>query len=732
MFLQFFFSDYVKSNLILHFVFCNIEELNAGYKLSCKDDTIEVFNASMNLVGHHEAGMTSLATRLMGQEFKEDVQSTGAISIHHLKSTFSINEDKMGKWSKTTLDSSSYMKDFSHAVLAKSMKLRKRRATQKQKIPPPDKNVTSDKQKLGEESSQQQKKFTTNSLGMSECELNTDDQKKTNTTQDQTKPDTDKNRTQKQRGAKAEFKKVTVGDSSIPSLNKQMMEEILSYKNTFLEKQPDDNCMSICLRDFGGQNDLFATHDIFLDAEATTLIVMDITKSLHQRLESSPKLGHPNTPAAVLHYWLHSIHVKTSQEHLQPNVALVLTHRDMIQDDNVQSYVEAYIKDILRTLEDTPYAQFLTKDNIYVVDSKSGTDTEFQNLQNSLFPNLSQQSSWGKQVPVRWMKLKADIIEKTLKEDQRFPSLADVIDQARQYGINDKETESFLRIENTFGNLKYFPEPELNERIFTDPEWLVDKVTALTTYHKFQKKQGLKAKTVHAITSGYVTRNALEEIWKERKVEYLIQLMVALNLIIHLDGSGERYIIPCMLPQQNVKAQERTYENMELIYSEFHKSSVFIIKTLHQLMSECSKLWKLCTGQNHPSCTDASFEMAKGIKLVLTLVNQDSLQISILCSRTVLKQYTSELVNFFREPRRVLSTKMEQLGIAKADTFYTLCPYSKSTDIHSCLVEVKEYQHPTGNKLSSWTLKKKCELHQGVLRKEMVPSLLMLSSGKYN
>ena len=206
--------------------------------------------------------------------------------------------------------------------------------------------------------------------------------------------------------------------------------------------------------------------------------------------------------------------------------------------------------------------------------------------------------------------------------------------------------------------------------------------------------------------------------------------MVAFNLIIHLDESGGRYIIPCMLPQQNVITQEWADENMELIYSEFHKSNVFLIKTLHQLMSEFSKLWKLCTGQNHPSYTDASFQMAKGIKLVLTLVTQDSLQINILCSETVFKQYTSELVNFFREPRRVLSTKMEQLGIAQADTFYTLCSYSKSTDIHSCLVQMKEYQHPKGNKFSYWSLKPKCELYQGVLRKTMVPSLVMLSSGK--
>ena len=681
--------------------------------------------------------MTSLAARLMGKEYKDDVQSSEAISIHLLESTFNINEEKMSKWLKTTLDSSSYMKDFSHAVLAtvKSIKLRKRRANQKQKLTPLAKNVAntksgSDTEKPGEENSQQPMKLKSNSLGISESQVNSDEQEKTTTMQDQTKQDTDKKRTEKQRAAKTESKKVTVGDYSIPSLNKQLREEILTYKNTFPEKQPDDNHMSICLRDFGGDNELLPGHDIFLDSDATNLIVMDITKSLHQRLESNPKFGHPNTPAAVLHYWLNSLHIKTSQEHLQPNVVLVLTHRDMIQDDNVQLYMEAYTKDILQTLQDTPYAKFITRDNIYVVDSKTGTEIEFQNLQNKLSQNLSQQSSWGRQVPVRWMKLKADIIEKTLKEDQRFLSLADVIGQAKPYGINDKETESFLRMENTHGNFICFPETELKEMIFTDLEWLVDKVTTLTTNHKFQEKQWLKAKTIHNITSGHVTRNGLEEIWKERKIEYLIQLMVGFNLILPLDESGRRYIIPCMLPQQNVKTQEWADENMELIYSEFQKPNGFVIKTLHQLMSECSKMWKLCIGQNHPSYTDASFEMEKGIKLVLTLVNQDSLKISILCSRTVFKQYTSELIHLFREPRQVLSTKMKQLGIAQPDTFYTLSPYSKSTDIHSCLVQMKEYQHPKGNKFSFWTLKQKCELHQGVLRQTMVPSLLMLSSGK--
>ena len=67
------------------------------------------------------------------------------------------------------------------------------------------KNVTNTKsdcdiQKSGEENSQQPVKFTINSLGISESQVNSNEQKKTNTTQDQRKPDTDDKRAEKYRG----------------------------------------------------------------------------------------------------------------------------------------------------------------------------------------------------------------------------------------------------------------------------------------------------------------------------------------------------------------------------------------------------------------------------------------------------------------------------------------------------------------------------------------------------
>ena len=85
MFLQFFFLDDVNNSICYNTLICllyTVEELDAAYKLTCKEDTVEVFNACINLVGHHKAGMTSLAIRLMGKDFREDVHSTDGPFCH--------------------------------------------------------------------------------------------------------------------------------------------------------------------------------------------------------------------------------------------------------------------------------------------------------------------------------------------------------------------------------------------------------------------------------------------------------------------------------------------------------------------------------------------------------------------------------------------------------------------------------------------------------------------------
>ena len=183
------------------------DQFNLAYQLACQEDTVEVFDACLNLVGHCGAGKTSLATRLMDKEFNPDVQNTEGISIHLVKSIFKKNEQKMAKWDETYLDSSSYIKDFSRAVLTrlKSTKLRRRRATPNQMVAAKSAKRSSntesghDVEKSEDKTSQQAIKPQEESSEMSNSEVNSDEQINTINTQDQTKPCTDKNGVDRQR-----------------------------------------------------------------------------------------------------------------------------------------------------------------------------------------------------------------------------------------------------------------------------------------------------------------------------------------------------------------------------------------------------------------------------------------------------------------------------------------------------------------------------------------------------
>ena len=177
-------------------------------------------------------------------------------------------------------------------------------------------------------------------------------------------------------------------------MNEGLRKEILTHQETLEELQFSDEIpISIRLWDLGGQNEFLTTHHLFLNSYSTTVIVMDITKPLHQMLERNPKLGHPNTPTEVLHYWLNSLHVQASEKNKKPSIALVLTHSDLIDVAEYDRFTERYISDILKTIDGKEYGYLLARENIYIVNNKSENDADFQQLRNQLIHHLAQQDS---------------------------------------------------------------------------------------------------------------------------------------------------------------------------------------------------------------------------------------------------------------------------------------------------------------------------------------------------
>ena len=101
----------------------------------------------------------------------------------------------------------------------------------------------------------------------------------------------------------------------------------------------DNEPFTLRLWDLGGQNDFLTTHHLFLDVEATTVIVMDVTKEFNRKFEHPDKdlklkQNNPSSPKDIMHYWLNSFYAEAKKKErktskgISLNILVVLTHID--------------------------------------------------------------------------------------------------------------------------------------------------------------------------------------------------------------------------------------------------------------------------------------------------------------------------------------------------------------------------------------------------------------------
>ena len=326
------------------------ENLNNAYVKACREGSEEIFVARMNLVGYSGGGKSSLANRLMGDEFSQDIKSTEGVAIHRLKSFFNRQEDVSSNWQETRRDAEELFKLFSHSVMARINE----RSTKKTRYSSMSTLATMPFQ--GQESLEQSQQTEVHEL----VETSTE------------KP-----------------------LQSIPVMDEHTKAQILKHQYYTPEYSSDERIpFSLTLWDLGGQDDFMATHHLFLHADVTTVIVMDITQKFHQPLQQKAKFGSPNTPAEVLCYWLNSFHIQARDQGVKPEISLVLTHKDLIRSEDKSHCIQGYINDIFKAVHKKPYAEFVRRESIYVVDNKNGSEDDFQALRNKLLGSLTHQKSW--------------------------------------------------------------------------------------------------------------------------------------------------------------------------------------------------------------------------------------------------------------------------------------------------------------------------------------------------
>ena len=196
---------------------------------------------------------------------------------------------------------------------------------------------------------------------------------------------------------------------------------------------------------------------------------MDITKDMHKPVQNerteNVKRGLPQTPAQYLCYWLQAIYNKASEQGLEPNLALVLTHKDLIQAKDAKQYINNYIGKVLDIVEGKPYSSYLSRNNVYVADNKSNIHGELNSLRHKIFKKFTAEKSWGQEIPARWLKFEADLLQKTKKTLSPYIHISATKESALACGMDNQEMKSFLELHHFLGTVIHYSDPALKNII---------------------------------------------------------------------------------------------------------------------------------------------------------------------------------------------------------------------------------------------------------------------------
>ena len=446
-----------------------------------------------------------------------------------------------------------------------------------------------------------------------------------------------------------------------------------------------DNFVSVWK--FGGQTQFFPTHHLFLDAEPINLIVMDISKPLKQTLNQRFANGFPITHGQFLHYWLNSLHQKALEQGTKPSIAIILTHRDIIPIED-EKYIERYMNALLESLDEEPYSGCISKRNIHVVDNKHG---DLGEVKHQIFQMVKAQKSWGKKIPIKWLNLETDILEKRQNGTYYIP-LSAVKHSALKYDMTGEDVELFLEFHNTIGDFIHYNDPALRDVVITDPQWLIDVFKTLITPTEFLDNRDLEDEVRSQWKQGIVYEETLAGICQD--VHFLVDLLKKFSLIIELpekeyeskegaEGIAEdekkrkKYLIPCMLPHEDKEStrKKEIFDSVVMVYNANYKGSklgIMQIGTFHKLVCRCVKEsnWSLCT--DYLTYSEAAFEITGGAKVVFTLLRAE-IRASLWVSND---PGNSLIINSIRSCRMVLYRLMAQLSMDDPTWFLVLCPHT--------------------------------------------------------
>jgi len=250
-------------------------------------------------------------------------------------------------------------------------------------------------------------------------------------------------------------------------------------------------------------------------------------------------------------------------------VSFVGTHFDKIPEGDVKLLGEID-RDLTLIVSDFQVRVLMNihKDYKYLIpvnNTTANTDDEDQSavlIRNKLYDVLCEQNTYH--VPIVWIILELEIRYLCKERHNHAISYAEVVKLCREKKLLEKESDikNGLRFHHLFGTLLYFEEvKEMNDIIFTDIQWLFDKMTDLVklSYHISDNEDIEEFEHKGIFSPGLLDKidfsiGCIEFESKNFKMSFL-KLLEHLRIIAHIhksNDSKERYFMPCLLKNCNV------------------------------------------------------------------------------------------------------------------------------------------------------------------------------------
>ncbi|XP_019614825.1 PREDICTED: uncharacterized protein LOC109462707 [Branchiostoma belcheri] len=307
----------------------------------------------------------------------------------------------------------------------------------------------------------------------------------------------------------------------------------------------------LSLWDFGGQATYYGSHQCFFTYRGIYILVMSLLQKLSDPvpdLDYKAAADNLVTGGDYLDHWLNSVRTHTlvhgREQTGEPRVVLVLTHKDRVDESDIDEYK----KDIRDHIRGKAAAKHVLP-KIFVIDNFNEENSDIDELREYLREVAKGLWFMGQEVPMTWLHLKSKLMDKR-REDDPFCRFQDVVDLARSDDVgitDDSHVADILTFLHDLGDIIFINEPVLRDHVALRPQVMIDVFKTIITVPEYQQDRSTDGEVTdmwrRLETEGILSDRLLTIIWS--KADQKIQKPFLLRHKHFLKRLMEKYYLLC-------------------------------------------------------------------------------------------------------------------------------------------------------------------------------------------